>query len=94
LNKRRKEGFLGYTWVDNQPFEALFGAGKFDILRDIVRNLRQLSFFTDDDAGNHGRQGIQIPLKKAPRLSGVKAFDEFFDFSIGASAVAHKASIL
>jgi hypothetical protein len=60
----------------------------------MVRNLRQLSFFTDDDAGDHGRQGIQISVEKAPRLSGVKALDEFFDFSINRSAVAHKASIL
>jgi hypothetical protein len=94
LNKRQKEGFLSYTWVDNQPFEALFGAGNLDILRDIVRNLRHLGFFTDDDAGNHGRQGIQVPVEKAPGLSGVKAFDEFFDFSIDGFAVAHKASIL
>jgi hypothetical protein len=71
LNKRQKEGFLSYTWVDNQPFEAFFSAGNFDILRHMVRNLRQLSFFTDDDAGNHGRQGIQVSVEKAPRLSRV-----------------------
>jgi hypothetical protein len=55
--------------------------------------LRQLGFFTDDDAGNHGSQGIQVSMEKAPRLSGVKAFDEIFDFSIDRFEVAHKASI-
>jgi hypothetical protein len=33
-------------------------------------------------------------MKIALELVRIKAFDKFFDFSIGTSAVAHKASIL
>ena len=63
---------------------------RFSVLGSLIAS----GTFADNDTRDHGCQGVHVSVKIAFQLARIKVFYKFFDFSIGSSAVAHKASIL